>query len=138
MGKGVGYNGIAEGFAFERRVFAQHLFPPYGTQLRFAGRRRIAVQIFGTVSGQLILNDGKMHRDTVLGCDTDGSIVLLGVSRRLGRLAQNALFGKIDRFAKIGKHVVHMFIACLDIVIQLSSQWIHPFHPSGILLGYIR
>ncbi|MNI39758.1 hypothetical protein D3C73_939480 [compost metagenome] len=136
MGQGIGSDRVAEGLAFKRRRLAKHFFPPQGAQLRLACRRSVAVQILGTVSGELILNNAEVHRYTVFGGNPDGCVVFLGVSSRFGGLAQNALLGIIQRFAQIGEHIVHMFIACLDAVIQLSSQWIHQFHPSGILLGY--
>ncbi|MNV92655.1 hypothetical protein D3C71_1872730 [compost metagenome] len=77
-----------------------------------------------------------MHRHAIFGSNTNGCIVFLGMSCGFCGLAQDALFRKIDRLSKIGEHIVHMFIACLDAFVQLSSQWIHQFHPSGILLGY--
>lgn len=138
VGQRIRYDRIAEGLAFKRRILTQHLLPPYGAQLRLACWRRVAIEVFGTVGGEFILDHTKVHRQPVLRSDSDGGVILFSMSRCLCGLAQNPLFGKIDRFTETREHIVYMFIACLDAVIQLSSQWIHQFHPSGILLGYIR
>ncbi|MNV59312.1 hypothetical protein D3C71_1517270 [compost metagenome] len=74
-----------------------------------------------------------MHRASVLGGDADRGVVFFGICSCFSRLAQNANLGKIDFSAERGQHIVHMPVPGLDALIQLSSLWIHRFHPSGYL-----
>ncbi len=91
MGQGTGNDGLAEDLTLQGRVFAQHLFPPQGTQLGLAGRRSIGIDIGRIVGREFFVHAAEVHRSATLGGNAYGGIEPVGFGFRLGRLAENTL-----------------------------------------------
>lgn len=126
VGQGVGDDGVAEVFPLLAGVFPQLLLAPQGAQFRFAGRRRIGVDVLGIKGGELVLDALQEHGAAVFSGDADGGVVFVGLVLGFGRLGQYP-FGKEEVLSQVGQHFKDMRAVLGKQVVQFLCQWVHCF-----------